>query len=104
MRKWIQEESIYEAEFLTKGKKYKATFDNFGKWVETERKIRTTELPQVVKGGLAKGAYKDWKIKEAVEAESPEYKLVYELELIKGKEKIALSFTSDGKLLKKKKD
>ena len=41
LRKWIQEESIYEAEFLTKGKKYKATFDNSGKWVETERKIRT---------------------------------------------------------------
>ena len=102
--KWVKEESNYEAELTLNGKEYEAAFDSNGKWIETEREIKSSALPKAVKDGLAKSKYGTWTIKEAVEIESPEYKLAYELELTSGKEKIALYFTPDGKIAKEEKD
>lgn len=102
--KWVKEENNYEAELTLKGKGYEAAFNANGKWIETEREIKSSALPQAVKDGLAKSKYGTWTIKEAVEIESPEHKVVYELELASGKEKVALYFTPDGKIVKEEKD
>lgn len=103
-KKWVKEENNYEAELTLNGKAYEAAFDTNGKWIETEREIKTSELPKSVTDGLAKSKYNGWTIKEVGEIESPEYKLAYELELAKGKEKIALYFTPDGNIVKEEKD
>ena len=102
--KWVKEESNYEAELTLNGKEYEAAFDSNGKWIETEIEIKSSALPKAVKDGLAKSKYSTWTIKEAVEIESPEYKLAYEIELTSGKEKVALYFTPDGKMVKEEKD
>ncbi len=102
--KWVKEGNNYETELTLNGKEYEVSFDAVGKWVETEKEIKSSALPQAVKDGLAKSKYSTWTIKEAVEIESPEYKLAYELELASGKEKIALYFTPDGKIVKEEKD
>ena len=98
--KWVKEEGNYEAELTLNGKEYEAAFDSGGKWIETEREIKTSALPVPVKEGLANSTFKDWTVKEAVEIESPEYTLAYELELSKGNGKVALYFTPDGKIVK----
>ena len=89
---------------MLNGKEFEAAFDANGKWLETEREIKTSDLPALVKDGLAKSKYKGWTIKEAVEIESPEYKIAYELGLAKGKEKVGLYFTPDGNIVKEEKD
>ena len=98
--KWVKEENNYEAELTLNGKEYEAAFDVNGKWLETEREVKSSALPQAVKDGLAKSKYSAWTVKEAVEIESPEYKVAYELELTSGKQKVALYFTPDGKIVK----
>lgn len=102
--KWVKEENNYEAELTLNGKEYEAAFDANGKWIETEREIKSSALPKAVKDGLAKSKYSTWSVKEAVEIESPQYKLAYELELASGKEKVALYFTPDGEMVKEEKD
>jgi hypothetical protein len=101
---WEKEENYFEAEFNKDGKEYEAAFDTNGKWIETEREIKSSELPQVVKDAITKTSYKDWEVEEAVELESPEYKLAYEVEMEKGKQKISLYFTPEGKLIKEEKE
>ena len=103
-KKWEKEEGAYETETMLKGKECEVAFNADGTWLETEREIKTKELPQAVKDGLAKSQYKDWEVEEAVEIESPAYKLAYELEMEKGKEKVSLYFTPDGKLVQEEKE
>jgi hypothetical protein len=99
---WEKDGTDYEVEFLMATKKYESKFSADGKWMETETKMKVTEIPQSVKTGWAKTEYKDWKIENVSKVESSDATMssFYELEVEKaGKEK-EVCVSSDGKVLK----
>jgi hypothetical protein len=99
---WEKEGADYEVEYLMATKKYESKFSADGKWMETETKMKVTEIPQSVKTGWAKTEYKDWKIEKVSQVESSDATMssFYELEVEKaGKEK-EVCVSSDGKVLK----
>jgi outer membrane lipoprotein-sorting protein len=98
--KWDNEEkNEWEAEFTMDGKKMSASFDNSGKWIESETAITEKELPASVVATLNKDflGYK----KSLIEIfESTEMK-GFELGLKKGETSIEVIFDNSGKILKK---
>ena len=96
----IKKTQLYEAEFISKGTKYEAYFTRDGQWVQTERDIKKTEIPQEILVSLAKTQYATWEIDDVEEHQSPEHKLSYEIEVEQGKQEMYLYFLPDGKLIR----
>ncbi len=99
--RWSKEGSAgFEAEFEIAGIEKSANFDVVGKWMETETEIKSSELPQEVQAALAK-EFAGFKIGEVEKVESPEYALLYEMDLKKEKMTFEVQFSADGKLVRK---
>jgi hypothetical protein len=95
--KWDQEEeNEWEAEFKMNGDAMSASFDNAGKWLETEKELKKNELPANVLKAV-KASYVDWKIEAVESIETPDFK-GYELGIEKGKEEHEILVTADGKI------
>ena len=97
---WATEEkNEWEAEFTMDGKKMSASFDNSGKFIESETSITEKELPAPVTATLNRDfpGYK----KSLIEIyESTEMK-GFELGLKKGETSIEVIIDNNGKVLKK---
>lgn len=99
---WDQEEATeWEAEFHMNGKEMSASIDPSGNWLETEIDISKKDLPEAVKNTLDK-QYADYKIKESVTVESPEFS-GYEIEMEKGETNIEVQLNSSGIVISQKK-
>lgn len=99
--KWDQEEeNEWEAEFIMSGNEMSASFDNAGKWLETEKELKKKDLPANVLKAVEE-VYKGWDIEEISSIETPDFK-GYELGIEKGKEEMELKITADGKITAKK--
>src|SRR6478735_2122107 len=72
-----EDDASIEAEFKIGKTKYSATFDQAGKWLETESEIKKSELPETVLSAIAK-EFSGFKIEEAERLETPESGKVYE--------------------------
>ncbi len=98
--KWANEEkNEWEAEFAMNGKEMSASFDNSGKWLESETTITEKELPASVVATLNKD-FSGYKKGDISILESPEMK-GFELELKKGETSLEVIFDNNGKILKK---
>jgi hypothetical protein len=98
--KWDSEEqNEWEAEFTMEGKKMSASFDNAGKWIESEIVITEKELPAQVMNTLNKD-YQGYK-KGAIEIFEDSKNKGFELSLKKGESSIEVLIDSNGKLIKK---
>jgi hypothetical protein len=99
---WSREnDREWEAEFKFDGKECSATFDNAGKWIETESEISLKEIPAVVKITLGQESA-GYKIRESVLAVNKDGK-VYEFLLSKNKKETELLIGLNGKMFKKEK-
>ena len=58
------------------------------------------DLPAAVTQGLKSSKYKKWEISEAFSAETPDYKMLYMLEVQKKKQSKELYFSPEGELIK----
>jgi hypothetical protein len=98
--KWNQEEkNEWEAEFIIGDKKMSASFDNTGKWLESETEITEKELPAPVTVTLNKD-FLGYKRGDISILDSPQMK-GYEIGLKKGKTSIEVVIDSNGNILKK---
>jgi len=98
--KWASEEANeWEAEFKLNGKEMSASFDNSGKWLESETEITVKELPAAISGSLAK-EFEGFKADEISILESPKLK-GFEVGLKKGETVLEVVFDNAGKVLKK---
>jgi hypothetical protein len=98
--KWDSEEkNEWEAEFTLDGKKMSASFDDSGKWLESETPISEKELPASVVNTLNKDflGYKKGHIEIF---ESPDMK-GFEIGLKKGDTSLEVVFDNNGKIIKK---
>ncbi len=99
--KWEMEKiKVWEAEFMMDGKNYSATFKEDGTWLETEKQIEISKLPERVKMAI-NIQYGDWKIAKADLAESEENGQFYEVDLKKGVLNKEVSFHEDGTVVMK---
>ena len=99
--KWsVEKPGEFEAEFTLNKVETSALFDAKGNLLETETEIKENELPQAVMATLAKdfAGYKLDEIEKAIDAKGT---VSYEMEAVKGKEKLEIVFDASGKLLGK---
>ncbi len=94
----------YVVDFTKDNTPYKAVYNKSGKKIAIHKKL--LDLPKAVLSAISSGAYKTWTVakdKEEIfkDKDSDQLK-VYKVEVEKGKEKHALYFQPDGKLLKDK--
>src|SRR5438128_2594677 len=81
---WGKENATeWEAEFMLDGNELSANFSADGKWVETERKIKVSELPKAVAAAIQK-QYPGWKISDAAKTESAKDGIFYEAQVKSG--------------------
>lgn len=98
--KWASEEANeWEAEFKLNGKEMSASYDNAGKWLESETEITVKELPAAVSASLAK-EFAGYKINEISTLESPELN-GFEVGLKKGETVLEAVFDNAGKVIKR---
>jgi hypothetical protein len=98
--KWASEEANeWEAEFKMNGMEMSASFDNSGKWLESEKEIAVKELPAAVSGSIAK-EFAGYKIDEISVIESPDLN-GFEVGLRKGEAVLEAVFDNAGKVIKK---
>jgi hypothetical protein len=97
--KWDSEEKDeWEAEFTLDGKKMSASFDNSGKWIESETAISENELPASVVNTLNEN-FPGYKKGHIEIFESPAMK-GFELGLKKGETSIEVIIDNNGKVIK----
>ena len=98
--KWASEEANeWEAEFTLNGKGMSASYDNSGKWLESETEIAAKDLPAAVSGTLAK-EFAGYKTDEMSILDSPELK-GFEVGLKKGESTLEIVIDNSGKVIKK---
>jgi len=98
--KYEMEKKDYEINFKDKGVEMSANFDATGKWLETETKIKESELPKEVSASVAKN-FTGLKISEVAKTETPDHGLIYEMDFKKDKEGFEVQFSPKGDILKK---
>ena len=103
-KKWTEGDDNYEVLFDLKGTELEASFSFEGKWLETLKELEKKNIPEVVLKGFKKSKFGKWKIIQSSTAETPEYKLLYFIEVKKRVRKIyrshELYFTPEGELIK----
>ena len=99
--KWsVEKPGEFEAEFTMNKLETSALFDAKGNLLETETEINAKELPSAVKATLAKD-FAEYKFDEIEKVIDSKGVTTFEMEAAKGKDKLEISFDTNGKLLKK---
>jgi hypothetical protein len=99
--KWsVEKPGEFEVDFTLNKVESSALFDATGKFLESEAEVNEADLPPAVKATLAKdfAGYKHDEITKATDAKGI---VAFEMQIIKGKDKLAVEFDSNGKLLSK---
>ena len=101
--KWrIEKQGEFEVEYTQNSVESSVLYDVDGNLLETETKINANELPSLINEKIIKD-YAGYKIVETEKSIDAKGILMYELKVIKGKNKFKLSFNTNGKLLSKEK-
>jgi hypothetical protein len=101
--KWeIENKKDFEANFKIGNVEQSATFDKSGEWLETEIEISISQLPAAVSQSVKK-EFPDYKFKEASSIDSKINGKCYEVEISKGKDKLDVLVSPDGKIISKNK-
>ena len=99
--KWsVEKPGEFEVDFTLNNVEQSALVDPKGNIIETEIEIKESELPQAVKVTIAKD-FAGYKKDEFTKATDAKGVVAFEMQVIKGKEKYAVEFDSNGKLLSK---
>ena len=99
--KWsVEKPGEFEVEFTLNKVESSALFDASGKFLESEAEVKEADLPQAVKATIAKD-FAGYKLDEITKATDAKGLVAFEMEVVKGKEKLAVEFDSNGKLLSK---
>ena len=99
--KWsVEKPGEFEVEFTLNKVESSALFDATGKFLESEAEVKEADLPQPVKATIAKD-FNGYKLDEIEKSTDEKGVTSFEMEAVKGKDKLELSFDPSGKLLSK---
>lgn len=98
--KWSDKVTNFQAVFTLDNEKYTAKYSSKGEWQSSVKNITEDKLPAVVKDGLSKSKYADWKVGTVAIKYLPAGKVQYGIAVSKGDfNKKNLTFSSEGQLL-----
>ncbi len=95
------EDKLWEVEYRNKANEFSSKFDENGKWLETEKTVLFSELPEALQEVL-KAVYADYKIVELEWIDTPHgvfYEVDFELESGEEETELELLFSADGKII-----
>ncbi|WP_303315174.1 PepSY-like domain-containing protein [Flavivirga abyssicola] len=96
--KWTYENGIWEVSFYKNSQKYSSTFDEQGRWLETEHDINKNNLPLIILENL-QTSYEKYEVDDVAFVESNEREF-YEIELeFEGKD-IEVLYNKEGHVVK----
>ncbi len=98
--KWEQEENEWEAEFKVDGKEMSASYDNSGKWLETETQVKITDLSAEIHKAINL-QFNGWEIEKIEGINKPDFN-GYEIELENGETETEIIVSSAGEITIKK--
>jgi hypothetical protein len=99
--KWsVEKPGEFEVEFTLNKVESSALFDAAGTFLEAETELRQSDLPQAVKATIAKD-FAGYKLDEIERATDAKGIITFEMQAVKGKEKLEICFDANGKLLSK---
>lgn len=99
--KWQDKITFFEAEFYLNGHQISSSFNKYGDWLSTQRKIEYEQLPEVVKEGFQKSKYRTWKRSEIIEINQNRKNLQYKLSIRKNEwQKKHIFFDTNGEIIK----
>jgi len=102
--KWSMEsENEFEAEYEANDQKQASNYDTSGKWLVTETEISESNIPDTVMSALIK-EFIGFKLIKAEKVETHDKGISYELEFEKGEVSYVAEISSEGKILKSKKE
>ncbi len=93
---WERKQKLYEAEFMFKGSKYEAFFQADGRWSRTEKELEMRDLPQPVVDAFYRSPYAKWKIDDIKEITFSSQRMIYNIEVEKGRKEVELFYTKEG--------
>lgn len=98
--KWeMENKTTYEAVFKLNSEPVSANFSKDGKWLETEKEIKFSQLPKAVKDVLNK-QYPNAKYTELAEVESPEKGKFLDVDVTFNKKKFVVELKPNGEIIK----
>lgn len=100
------EDKVWEVEYETGEEELVSAFDENGKWVETEKKIKFSELPEAVMATL-KSDYANYEVEDAEFVETPKgsfYEVEIELKEDDKETEYDILITPDGKVVKQEQE
>jgi hypothetical protein len=95
------EDKLWEVVYRVEQTEFSATFDENGKWLETEKTIGFSELPAELREVL-EALYSDYNIEELEWVDTPEgtfYEVDFELDDSMDEKELELLFSPEGKII-----
>jgi len=98
--KWeIENKTTYEAVFKLNNESVSTNFSQDGNWLETEKEIKASQLPNAVMDALNK-KYPNAGLSEVAEVETPENGSFLDIDLSYNKKKYVVEMKSSGEIIK----
>jgi hypothetical protein len=99
--KWsVEKPGEFEVEFTLNKVESSALFDASGKFLESETEVSKADLPAAVNATISKD-FAGYKLDEIEKSTDAKGAVTFEMEAVKGKDKLAISFDATGKLISK---
>jgi len=99
--KWsVEKPGEFEVDFTLNKVEQSCLLDSKGNLLETEIEVKESDLPQAVKAAIGKD-FAGYKLDEITKATDAKGVVAFEMEAVKGKDKLAIEFDPNGKLLSK---
>ena len=97
---WSKEsETEWEAEFQMNSLEYSANFLENGTWIETEHELKKKDIPKNIIESIT-SQFPGYEIEEAELSETKDG-IVYEFEIEKGESELEVTYSKEGKFIKK---
>lgn len=101
-RSWKTKNGDYEVDFYFENKKHESKYTLDGTWQKTTRNINKKDLPAPVIESHNKSEFQSWMIDDIELVETPDYKILYYIKVVKARNVTELLYNPTGELMKAK--
>ncbi|HET6243120.1 MAG: PepSY-like domain-containing protein [Bacteroidetes bacterium] len=99
-RSWKTKNGDYEVDFNFESKKLEAKYTTDGTWKKTSMNINKKELPSTILESHNKSEFRSWMIDDIKQIETPDYKILYFIRVVKARNITELLYNPLGELMK----